>query len=65
MSLINAMTTPPFLAWLDRKFEAYAGKVAPPDDVMRAQVERDVRDHLRDRIVADALRAADVDGRVD
>jgi hypothetical protein len=40
---LNAMTTPQFLDWLDRKFAPYAGKVIPPSQVLGHQLNQGVR----------------------
>jgi hypothetical protein len=62
---LNAMTTPQFLAWLDRKIAPYhAGKLVPPEHVLVDRLRESVRKEMRQRIVEDVLRQADVDGRV-
>jgi hypothetical protein len=37
---LNAMTTPQFIAWLDRKMaEHHTSKLIPPDDVVATELE--------------------------
>ncbi len=55
---LNAMTTPEFLDWLDRKFAPYAGKVIPPADVLGDQLRDDVRNELDQKIAAEILEEA-------
>ena len=61
---LNAMDTPQFLAWLDAKMEVYSGKLLPPVNVIRARLEQDTENRLRDRLTAEALKAYGVDGRL-
>lgn len=61
---LNAMTTPQFLEWLDRKFEPYAGKVIPPTGELTTQLRTDVRNHLERRITARVLQEAKVASQV-
>ena len=64
---LNAMTTPQFIAWLDRKMakRGSVGKLIPPADVLKAdlaeRIEKKVRATLTERI----LREADLDGQVE
>jgi hypothetical protein len=56
---LNAMTTPNFIAWLDRKMAEHGvGKLVPPDDVLIAdfdqRVEQKVRATLTERILREA-----------
>jgi hypothetical protein len=62
---LNAMTTPDFLDWLDRKFAPYAGKVIPPTDVLGDQLREDVWNELDQKIAADILEEARHRERVD
>ena len=62
---LNAMSTPQFLEWLDRKFEPYAGKVVPPPEVLEAHLAAVVREFLRERITAEVLARADIAGKVE
>ena len=56
---LNAMTTPQFIAWLDRKMaEHNTTKLIPPAEVVEQelveQVEAKARDIIRERILAEA-----------
>jgi hypothetical protein len=62
---LNAMTPREFLGWLDAKFAALPGKVVPPADVLRERLETAARNELHERLTAEILEAADLDGRVD
>jgi hypothetical protein len=62
---LNAMTTPQFLEWLDRKFEPYRGKVVPPTDVLLARLEHEIREDLRRRYTRIILRRQKLDGRIE
>jgi hypothetical protein len=67
---LNAMTTEEFIAWLDRKMAPFLrgvvpAMVIPPDPVMADRLAADVKATVRERIVADVLRAAGVDRRVE
>jgi hypothetical protein len=62
---LNAMTTPQFLEWLDRKFSGCVGKVVPPDDVLAGRLRDEVRAGLRRRISGRVLRRARVGRRVE
>jgi hypothetical protein len=54
---LNAMMTPQFIAWLDRRMKGYA-KLVPPDDVMEADLDDRIDTKLRARITARILREA-------
>jgi hypothetical protein len=63
---LNAMTTPRFLEWLARKFAPYdKGKLIPPDETLRKQLEAEVRGDLERRITAKILRKARIAERVE
>jgi hypothetical protein len=67
---LNAMTTPQFLEWLDRKFAPYKkdkdkGKLIPPDKTLRKHLEASVRGGLERRITAAVLRKAKVNERAE
>jgi hypothetical protein len=62
---LNAMTTPQFLAWLDRKFEGRDDKVIPPVEVTVGHLVRGVHDHLNRVISAEVLRKAGLPGLVE
>ena len=55
---LNAMTTPEFIAWLDRKMVGYAEKLIPPPDVLEAElaerIEAKVRADATERILREA-----------
>jgi hypothetical protein len=59
---LNAMPTPLFLNWLDKKMEQHgAGKLIPPDDVMIDRLKHEVRQHLQNRITHRILAEAGID----
>lgn len=63
---LNAMTSPQFIEWLDRKMRPYDnGKVIPPEDLMHAFVTDAVRRELRDRIAARILEEAGINEQVE
>jgi hypothetical protein len=58
---LNAMPTPLFLTWLDKKMEQHgAGKLIPPDDILIDRLQADVRNDLRERITDKVLREAGI-----
>jgi hypothetical protein len=61
---LNAMTTPQFLAWLDRKFADQVDKVLPPTEVLIDRLEEETEAELRRQITEEAHREARVDERV-
>jgi hypothetical protein len=62
---LNAMTTPQFLAWLDRKFADQVGKLIPPADVLQDRLEQGVREELNRRITRRILHRARLEQRVE
>jgi hypothetical protein len=62
---LNAMTTPAFLAWLDRKFAPYRGKLIPPVSILDDSFDQVVRDRLKQGITRAILRRANLDERVE
>ena len=62
---LNAMSTPVFLDWLDKKMAPYAGKVVPPEPVLTARFEQDTREELRQRLIAQAVRNLGIDQQVE
>jgi len=59
---LNAMTTPAFLEWLDRKIAPYeTGKLVPPAHVMESELRSRVRTTLRDKIADRLLREGGID----
>jgi hypothetical protein len=61
---LNGMSSPQFLAWLDKKFERYDGKLIPPAPVLTARLEETVRHELREDLTRQVLKEANIDGRV-
>ena len=62
---LNAMTTDVFLDWLDRKMEAHGdGKLIPPADVARRELEDKIEEELREQLTDIILADADLDGQV-
>ena len=62
---LNAMTTPQFIDWLNRKMAPYdTGKVLPPAAVVSARLEGQARAEVERAITARVLREARVDEQV-
>jgi len=66
---LNAMTTGEFIEWLDRKMAPYlsdgvTAKVVPPAPVIAARLAADVKARVRERIVAEVLRAAGAEQQI-
>jgi hypothetical protein len=62
---LNAMTTPQFIEWLDRKMAEHAdGKLIPPPDILQAELNGRIEQKVHDAIVARILREANVDALV-
>jgi hypothetical protein len=63
---LNAMTTPRFIEWLDRKMIEHAdvGKLVPPLDILEAELNGRIEQKIHDAVVARILREADVDAQV-
>jgi hypothetical protein len=62
---LNAMTTPEFIAWLDRKMAEHgACKLIPPDDVIVAELEARITTKVRASITERILREAGLDDQV-
>jgi hypothetical protein len=63
---LNAMTTPQFIAWLDRKMAEHGqGKVVPPTDVMTEFLTESLRKHLETSIRERILREAGLNRQVE
>jgi hypothetical protein len=62
---LNAMTTPQFLEWLDRKFVSQAGKVVPPNEVLVERLRADAAQEIERQITARILGQADIAGQVE
>ena len=62
---LNAMTTPRFIAWLDRKMAAHGdGKLVPPVDVLVDELAEQLEASLRDAITERILREANLEGQL-
>ena len=62
---LNAMTTPAFIAWLDRKMAEHGdGKLIPPPEVLEVELESELEDQVRKNITERILREADFEARV-
>jgi hypothetical protein len=62
---LNAMTTPEFIAWLDRKMAEHGvGKLIPPDDVIAAELERRLEAKVRATVAERILREAGFEDQV-
>jgi hypothetical protein len=62
---LNAMTTPQFIEWLDRKMAPHnTGKVIPPIEVLRQHLADGVRANLEEKITAEILREGRFEQRV-
>jgi hypothetical protein len=62
---LNAMTTPQFIKWLDRKMKEQGdGKLVPPSDVLVDELEEGLEAGLRGAITERILREADLEGQL-
>lgn len=62
---LNAMTSPQFIAWLDRKMDEHStGKVIPPDEFVIGSIRDRAEDLIRERLTERILRAAGLEGLV-
>jgi hypothetical protein len=62
---LNAMTTPEFIAWLDRKMAKHGdGKLVPPDDVIAEELETRLADKVRKRVIDRILREANAEDQI-
>jgi hypothetical protein len=62
---LNAMTTPQFIEWLDRKMAEHAGgKLIPPLDILKAELNERIEQKIYDAVVERVLREANVDAQV-
>lgn len=55
---LNAMSSPQFIRWLDKKFAQYADKVVPPQSVLRHQFEYDTQQSVERMLAAQLLAQA-------
>jgi hypothetical protein len=60
---LNAMTTPQFIAWLDRKMADY-DKLIPPPEVLTDELDERIEEKLRAAITERILREARLDDQV-
>jgi len=59
---LNAMTTPQFIEWLDRKMAAHGvGKLVPPASVLTAELEQRIEQKVRATLTERILREAGLD----
>ena len=59
------MTTPQFIAWLDRKMAEHGeGKLIPPPEVLSAELEEKLAASVRAAITERILREADLEGQI-
>ena len=62
---LNAMTSPQFIDWLDKKMEIYnVGKVVPPEGVMQGTLLSLLEDRVRHDITQEILAKAGLEQRV-
>ena len=62
---LNAMTTPQFIAWLDRKMAKHGeGKLIPPPEVLCSELEEKLAASVRASITERILREADLEGQI-
>ena len=62
---LNAMTTPQFIAWLDRKMAKHGeGKLIPPPEVLCSELEEKLAASVRSSITERILREADLEGQI-
>jgi hypothetical protein len=62
---LNAMTTPQFIAWFDRKMAEHGeGKLIPPTAVLGSELEAKLEASVRAAITKRILREADLEGQI-
>jgi hypothetical protein len=63
---LNAMTTPEFLRWLDKKMQPYnKGKLIPPQEVLAQRIRADLREKARAKLTTAILERAGLDNLVE
>lgn len=62
---LNAMTSPQFIEWLDRKISPYIEKVIPPAEVLRKTFERQTREEVKRAMASQILADAGFEDLVD
>jgi hypothetical protein len=60
---LNAMTTPQLIDWLDRKMAGYE-KLIPPGDVLSAELDEQIEQTVREKIMDHILRDARFEDQV-
>jgi hypothetical protein len=62
---LDVMTTPQFIAWLDRKMAEHGeGKLIPPPETLEAELEAKLAASVRAAITERILREADLEGQI-
>lgn len=61
---LNAMSSPQFITWLDKKFSSYSEKVIPPKTVLKEYFEKDVKKTVSEKLAAKILSEAGFDSLV-
>lgn len=62
---LNAMTSPEFLAWLDKKMAPHGNeKIVPPEKIIERRLRETTRAKLRAALEKQILREADLEGRL-
>lgn len=61
---LNAMSSPQFIDWLDKKFEPYKDKVVPPNRVLHETIEGQTRQSVERMLAEKILAEAGFDGMV-
>ncbi len=63
---LNAMDTPTFIDWLDRKIEEFAkGKLIPPKNIMIVEFQNCAHSRLKNEIKNELLKEARIEERTD
>ena len=63
---LNAMTTPQFIAWLERKMAEHAdgGKLIPPEEVLLSDLDERIEDKTRDIVMRRILEESGFEDQV-
>ena len=63
---LNAMTSPQFVAWIEKKFDQYAcSKIVPQEDVLRGELKNKLTFQAREKIQEEILQANNYENRVE
>jgi len=63
---LNAMTTPQFLDWLDKKMEIFGqGRLIPPEAILAKELHEKARQELAQEITNRILKEQDAEGQID